>query len=139
MVGYCRGRGVSSTRFDPYSAHSGANAGGWMGRADPYSAGNGEVYIQNDPYRQLSAPPSALRGPPSAASAVAGGDDASFARDLLKLYTENPVAFDAYARDPVVRRSMKLDGQAQMLAAEYDDGLNGQGDFYQEPRGPPSR
>jgi hypothetical protein len=45
--------------------------------------------------------------------------DVSFARDLLRLYSENPTAFDAYARDPTVRRSLKLD------ASDLSDGYGG--------------
>jgi len=134
---------MASTRFDPYATHSGAT--GWIGRADPYSGGGVDMYAQNDPYRQsmLPAPPAAIRPGPSAAAANAaagGGDDVSFARDLLRLYTENPAAFDAYARDPVVRRSMKLDAQEQMMAAGYEEtGLAVPREYYAETRVPQSR
>lgn len=143
-TGCVRGRGMASTRFDPYSAHGG---GGWMGRGDPYGGGgaSADLYVQNDPYRHAmlhAPPPASVRGQSSlgavaaAGSASGGGDDASFARDLLKLYSENPVAFDAYARDPVVRRSMKLDGQESVMsAAGYDDvGMTGVRELYPEPR-----
>ena len=144
---YCcfRGRGMASTRFDPYATHGGA--AGWIGRADPYGVGSVDIYPPSDLYRQsmLPAPPSVLRPGPSVASAASsaaagGGDDASFARELLRLYTENPTAFDAYARDPIVRRSMKLDAQEQMLATGYEEtGLAAPRDFYQETRVPQSR
>jgi hypothetical protein len=141
LCAVCRGRGMASTRFDPYLAHAGG-AGGWMGRSDPYAAGmaGGDMYAQADPYRQpmLPAPPqAAVRPTPAYSNAAAGGgDDASFARDLLKLYSENPAAFDAYARDPIVRKSLKLDGQEASVAGLYDDsGLRASRDYYDEPRG----
>lgn len=140
---------MASTRFDPYLAHAGG-AGGWMGRSDPYDSGlaGGELYAQQDPYRQsmLHAPSAAAARPAAAAAgaayasqAASASDDASFARDLLKLYSENPAAFDAYARHPVVRKSLKLDNQEQQAAAAaavYDEtGLKAPRDYYAEPRG----
>lgn len=135
---------MASTRFDPYLAHGGG-AGGWMGRSDPYASGlaGGDMYAQQDPYRQqsmLHAPPQAPVRPAAGAAynsqAATASDDASFARDLLKLYSENPAAFDAYARDPVVRKSLKLDGQEQQVAAAYEEnGLRAPRDYYAEPRG----
>jgi len=33
----------------------------------------------------------------------------SFARDLLKLYAQDPVAFDHYAKNPLVRKEFQID------------------------------
>ena len=119
---------MMSSRFDPYSS-----PGAWMSRgADPYG----------DAYSSHAAPSASSRMTPLGMSRGGGigatsEEDTSFARDLLRLYTENPTAFDAYARDPVVRRSLKLDpiddgteaDMDPMAAGGYDQ--NGQ-DYYQD-------
>ena len=90
----CRGRGGMSSRFDPYSP-SGSS---WLPLhgADAYHPGS---------YRSgtLLAPPSFR-----ASAASAPSEDTSFARELLQLYTKDPAAFDAYAHNPDVRRSLNL-------------------------------
>jgi len=58
-------------------------------------------------YRQATL----LAPPPARASASVSTDDASFARELLQLYTKDPAAFDAYARNPDVRRSLNLQSE----------------------------
>lgn len=97
-----RGRGTMSSRFDPYSAPSGNS---WMPRSEMYPSMDG---YHSSPYRAgtLLAPP-----PTRAAMASASGDDTSFARELLQLYTKDPAAFDAYARNPEVRRSLNLQSE----------------------------
>jgi len=94
-----------SSRFDPYSAPPGSS---WPPRSEVYSGGpySGDGYHQA-PYRSgtLLAPP-----PPPARPAA---EDTSFARELLQLYTKDPAAFDAYARNPDVRRSLNLQSEIQ--------------------------
>ena len=99
-----RGRGSASSRFDPYSAPS---ASSWVPRSEvypsvPLHAADG---YHQAPYRSgtLLAPP-----PSRAAVAAPGSTDDSFARELLQLYTKDPAAFDAYARNPEVRRSLNM-------------------------------
>lgn len=91
-----------STRFDPYSAPS---SGSWPPRSELYGA---EPY-HAAPYRSatLLAPPP----PPPVRAVAAVGEDTSFARELLQLYTKDPAAFDAYARNPDVRRSLNLQSE----------------------------
>lgn len=81
-----RGRGTMSSRFDPYSAPSGSS---WLPRPDAFAA---NMHTAAEP----AYPPQR-------------GDDTSFARELLQLYSRDPAAFDAYARNPQVRRSLNLD------------------------------
>jgi len=99
----CRGRGAMSSRFDPYSAPSGNY---WMPRSEMYPNADG---YHASPYRAgtLLAPPPAR----AAMAAAASGDDTSFARELLQLYNKDPDAFDAYARNPDVRRSLNLQSE----------------------------
>jgi len=100
----CRSRGF---RFDPYSVPSGSS---WLHGADAYHPGS---------YRSgtLLAPPSFR------ASASTPSEDTSFARELLQLYTRDPAAFDAYAHNPDVRRSLNLPSELSQSAdvQPYDD------------------
>lgn len=110
---FCRGRGGTSSRFDPYSAPSGNS---YLPRSEVYS-GVADVY-HAVPYRSstlLAAPPTVRT---VAAPASASVDDVSFARELLQLYTKDPAAFDAYARNPDVRRSLNL--QSELPVARED-------------------
>jgi len=92
-----------SSRFDPYSAPPGSS---WLPRSEVYSGGpySADGY-HPAPYRasSLLAPP-----PPPARPAA---EDTTFARELLQLYTKDPEAFDAYARNPDVRRSLNLQSE----------------------------
>jgi hypothetical protein len=126
-----RGRGTNS-RFDPYSSHGMMGRGGYDQYG--YSGGNGgggDPFAEPEPYmrphgRSLAAPPTVQ------SASTAANPDVSFARDLLRLYSENPAAFDAYARDPTVRRSLKLDPAAAELAESYSthhQGLMGMGRY----------
>lgn len=67
-----------------------------------------------------------------------GGND-NFARELLDLYLRNPDAFDRYARDPAVQRSLNLnhyemdgDGDCQLDGLEAADSFGmPPGEYYQ--------
>lgn len=102
MVLTNRGRGSMSSRFDPYSAPLGNS---YLPRSEGYPSMDS---YHPAPYRSgtlLAAPPSARA---AAVSTSVSGEDTSFARELLQLYTKDPAAFDAYARNPDVRRSLNL-------------------------------
>jgi len=59
-------------------------------------------------YEVRSPPhPIGLNGSHSVAATVTGVNDA-FARDLLTLYNKDPGAFDRYAKDPIVRKSLEI-------------------------------
>jgi len=107
----CRGRGATSSRFDPYSAPSGSS---WLPRSEVYPSVplHGVDTYHPAPYRSatLLAPPPSARAI-AAAPVSAAGEDTSFARELLQLYTKDPAAFDAYARNPDVRRSLNLQSE----------------------------
>lgn len=83
-----RGRGVAPPRFDPYKT---------SGPRRPLL----EDYNSGSMYPSPSRPPLLPNNPGM------GGSD-SFARELLDLYLKNPVAFDRYARDPLVQQSLNL-------------------------------
>jgi len=104
-----RGRGGMSSRFDPYSAPSGSS---WPPRSEVYAGvplHGADAYSASYRSGTLLAPPPSARQ--AAASASAASDDTSFARELLQLYTKDPAAFDAYARNPDVRRSLNLQSE----------------------------
>ena len=108
---YFRGRGGMSSRFDPYSAPSGNS---WMPRSEMYS--NMTPHGMDGPYHAPSyrAGGGNLMAPPPSARPSGSVDDMSFARELLQLYTKDPAAFDAYARNPEVRRSLNLESDPTM-------------------------
>ena len=101
-----------SSRYDPYSAPSGNS---WLPRSEVYPGIplHGVDAYHPASYRSgtLLAPP-----PPARASASTSSDDTSFARELLQLYTKDPAAFDAYARNPDVRRSLNLQSEPSLSA-----------------------
>lgn len=99
-----RGRGGMSSRFDPYSAPASSS---WLPRSEVYAGIPSHV----DGYHPSSFRSGTLLAPPPARAAVAVApvsEDTSFARELLQLYSKDPAAFDAYARNPDVRRSLNL-------------------------------
>lgn len=120
-----RGRGAMSSRFDPYSAPPGNS---WLLRSELYPGMDG---YHTAPYRSATM----LAAPP--ARAPAAGEDASFARDLLQLYTKDPAAFDAYARNPDVRRSLNLQSDiapAAVMRAREDSYLKTPREYLMEQR-----
>jgi len=106
-----------SSRFDPYSAPSGNS---WMPRSEVYPSipPHGMDGYHAAPYRAGT-----LLAPPPSAKVPASGDDTSFARELLQLYAKDPAAFDAYARNPDVRRSLNMQSElaAQGAVHSHDD------------------
>jgi len=111
-----------SSRFDPYSAPAGNS---WSTRSEVYPAvpSHSVDMYHPAPYRSatLLAPPPPARA--AMVSASAATDDTSFARELLQLYTKDPAAFDAYARNPDVRRSLNLPSEpaAAAVARPHED------------------
>ena len=108
----CRGRGrggPGAMRFDPYTMSSNGGRRPFPGPDSYASAAYG--YSPIDPYERASfmAP---RRPMPSVGSE-------GFARDLLELYHKNPVAFDSYARDPLVRQSLNLTGTESQEDSYY--------------------
>jgi hypothetical protein len=90
------------------------------------AAAAGTAAFVTDPYQAAAA----LYQRPTAI-----GANESFARELLELYSTNPSAFAAYARNPVVRQSLNLSAvesvNVSLLPAEdlYARGL-ARGDYY---------
>jgi hypothetical protein len=113
------GRGVLGSRFDPYSAPP-LPGNSWFPRSDQYvSPGAGVHMMEPSPTVDVYRNPGVLHAPPPPAGVHRpglSGDDSSFARELLQLYTQDPMAFDAYARNPQVRRSLNLEPEPPVLA-----------------------
>ena len=109
-----------SSRFDPYSAPSGNS---WMPRSEMYGAPHGMDGYRG-PAGTLMAPP-----PSGRAAAMSGDFETSFARELLQLYNKDPAAFDAYARNPEVRRSLNVQAELGGAVHSRDDS------YLKTPRG----
>lgn len=122
MIDDCRGRGALSSRFDPYSSPSGNS---WLPRSEMYA---GIPPHGMDGYRAGTL----LAPPPASARASVASDDTSFARELLQFYSKDPVAFDAYARNPDVRRSLNL--QSELAATPADSYLRTPREYVMEQR-----
>ena len=83
-----RGRGIAPPRFDPYKT---------SGPRRPLL----EDYNSSSMYSSQARPPLLSNNPGM-------GSTDGFARELLDLYLKNPVAFDRYARDPLVQQSLSM-------------------------------
>jgi len=117
-------------RYDPYTLSTAIPRRPETFAVDTFvptaAAAAGTTTFVTDPYQQTVYQRTTL------------GTNNSFARELLELYSTNPSAFAAYARNPMVRQSLNLGAgmesvNVSLMPADelYARGL-ARGDYYEK-------